>query len=60
MLALDRAGAGNLAEDAPLPLLDWPGESSSTREPAEIVKRKPMGIAQPDLEALARKIGGSR
>jgi hypothetical protein len=57
MYALEAAGALNLPEDAPLPAITWPPEATHAK--TATVPRKPMGIAESDLENLRRHIGGT-
>lgn len=58
MYALEAAGALNLPEDGPLPMITWPGlEEIPLVKLAEAVERKPMRSTTPeDYEFLRRKI----
>jgi hypothetical protein len=62
MTQLERAGALTLPEDGPLPRITWPAlEAAPLLKLAQAVEpkpeRKPMGLAQADIEFLRRKTG---
>lgn len=62
MTLLEAAGALSLPEDAELPAINWPPEATPkpVRQEIQPTPRKPMGIAESDLEALRQKIEGQK
>jgi hypothetical protein len=60
MYALEKAGALNLPEDGPLPMITWPAlEATPLVKLAEAVERKPIqSLTAEQYEFLRRKIDG--
>lgn len=58
MYALEAAGALNLPEDGPLPMITWPAlEETPLIKLAEAVERKPVrSLTEADYQFLKRKI----